>query len=80
MLLHDTCPLHYSPAAENLVPIRLDIEIDGHRFKDAFSWNPSGKILMKKSLFIPIYKPNLFEWGMVVWWVRFGDSLFGFWI
>ncbi|XXG84719.1 hypothetical protein AAC387_Pa10g2176 [Persea americana] len=29
------------PAAENLVPIRLDIEIDGHRFKDAFSWNPS---------------------------------------
>ncbi|KAJ8768089.1 hypothetical protein K2173_021029 [Erythroxylum novogranatense] len=29
------------PTAENLVPIRLDIEIDGHRFKDAFTWNPS---------------------------------------
>lgn len=34
---------HYrSPTAENLVPIRLDIEIDGQRFKDAFTWNPSG--------------------------------------
>ncbi|XP_034686777.1 chromatin structure-remodeling complex protein BSH isoform X2 [Vitis riparia] len=29
------------PTADNLVPIRLDIEIDGHRFKDAFTWNPS---------------------------------------
>ncbi|KAJ0980039.1 hypothetical protein J5N97_015513 [Dioscorea zingiberensis] len=28
------------PTAENLVPIRLDIEIDGQRFRDAFSWNP----------------------------------------
>ena len=30
------------PTADNLVPIRLDIEIDNHRFKDAFTWNPSG--------------------------------------
>ncbi|KAF3456471.1 hypothetical protein FNV43_RR01121 [Rhamnella rubrinervis] len=29
------------PTAENLVPIRLDIEVDGQRFKDAFTWNPS---------------------------------------
>ncbi|KAG5575469.1 hypothetical protein H5410_055603, partial [Solanum commersonii] len=29
------------PTAENLVPIRLDIEIDGKRFKDAFTWNAS---------------------------------------
>ncbi|XP_061361567.1 chromatin structure-remodeling complex protein BSH isoform X2 [Gastrolobium bilobum] len=28
------------PTAENLVPIRLDIEIDGQRYKDAFTWNP----------------------------------------
>ncbi|KAE8702555.1 Chromatin structure-remodeling complex protein BSH [Hibiscus syriacus] len=28
------------PAAENLVPIRLDIEVDGQRYKDAFTWNP----------------------------------------
>ncbi|KAF7837616.1 chromatin structure-remodeling complex protein BSH [Senna tora] len=29
------------PTADNLVPIRLDIEIDGQRYKDAFTWNPS---------------------------------------
>ncbi|WMV54080.1 hypothetical protein MTR67_047465 [Solanum verrucosum] len=29
------------PTTENLVPIRLDIEIDGKRFKDAFTWNAS---------------------------------------
>ncbi|XP_010312801.1 chromatin structure-remodeling complex protein BSH-like isoform X2 [Solanum lycopersicum] len=29
------------PTAENLVPIRLDIEIDGKKFKDAFTWNAS---------------------------------------
>lgn len=29
------------PTSDNLVPIRLDIEIDGQRFKDAFTWNPS---------------------------------------
>ncbi|VFQ91079.1 unnamed protein product [Cuscuta campestris] len=29
------------PTADNLVPIRLDIEIDGQRLRDAFIWNPS---------------------------------------
>lgn len=29
------------PTADNLVPIRLDIEIEGQRFRDAFIWNPS---------------------------------------
>ncbi|XVF26800.1 hypothetical protein REPUB_Repub14bG0050200 [Reevesia pubescens] len=28
------------PTAENLVPIRLDIEVDGQHYKDAFTWNP----------------------------------------
>ncbi|PON64829.1 SNF5/SMARCB1/INI [Trema orientale] len=28
------------PTAQNLVPIRLDIEVDGQRFRDAFTWNP----------------------------------------
>ncbi|GAV63382.1 SNF5 domain-containing protein [Cephalotus follicularis] len=28
------------PTADNLVPIRLDIEFDGQRYKDAFTWNP----------------------------------------
>ncbi|MED6178196.1 hypothetical protein PIB30_105281, partial [Stylosanthes scabra] len=29
------------PTSKNLVPIRLDIEIDSQRYKDAFTWNPS---------------------------------------
>ncbi|EPS70579.1 hypothetical protein M569_04181, partial [Genlisea aurea] len=29
------------PTADNLVPIRLDIEIDGLKHRDAFLWNPS---------------------------------------
>ncbi|KAK4795714.1 hypothetical protein SAY86_028040 [Trapa natans] len=29
-----------SRTKDNLVPIRLDIEIDGQHFKDAFTWNP----------------------------------------
>ncbi|RXH80028.1 hypothetical protein DVH24_041175 [Malus domestica] len=29
------------PTAQNLVPIRLDLDIDGQRFKDCFTWNPS---------------------------------------
>eukprot|EP00243_Klebsormidium_subtile_P001376 TRINITY_DN12378_c0_g1_i2.p1 TRINITY_DN12378_c0_g1~~TRINITY_DN12378_c0_g1_i2.p1 ORF type:complete len:255 (+),score=62.69 TRINITY_DN12378_c0_g1_i2:415-1179(+) len=27
------------PTSENLVPIRIDIEVDGRRLKDAFSWH-----------------------------------------
>ncbi|XP_020267508.1 chromatin structure-remodeling complex protein BSH isoform X2 [Asparagus officinalis] len=27
------------PTADNLVPIRLDMELDGQRLKDAFTWN-----------------------------------------
>ncbi|KAL8141445.1 hypothetical protein V2J09_014477 [Rumex salicifolius] len=29
------------PTAENLIPIRIEVEIDGQRYKDAFTWNPS---------------------------------------
>ncbi|KAI3980879.1 hypothetical protein MKX01_025444 [Papaver californicum] len=29
------------PTSEALIPIRLDIEIDGNRFKDSFTWNPT---------------------------------------
>ncbi|KAG0497942.1 hypothetical protein HPP92_002633 [Vanilla planifolia] len=29
------------PTAENLVPVRLDIDIEGQRLKDCFTWNPS---------------------------------------
>ncbi|KAI4378979.1 hypothetical protein MLD38_016391 [Melastoma candidum] len=27
--------------ADNLVPVRLDIEIDGQRYRDGFTWNPA---------------------------------------
>nr|GMC84206.1 chromatin structure-remodeling complex protein BSH-like [Ipomoea batatas]GMC90219.1 chromatin structure-remodeling complex protein BSH-like [Ipomoea batatas] len=33
--------MNNSPTNDNLVPIRLDIEIDGQRLRDAFTWNPS---------------------------------------
>ncbi|KAI5572334.1 hypothetical protein POPTR_010G004100v4 [Populus trichocarpa] len=29
------------PTRENLVPIRLDIELEEQRYKDAFTWNPT---------------------------------------
>lgn len=49
-----------SPTSDNLVPIRLDIEINGQRFKDAFTWNPNGNNLTCQlcklfSLFIPCH-------------------------
>jgi hypothetical protein len=31
------------PTAENLVPIRIDIEVEGKRLKDAFLWHADGK-------------------------------------
>lgn len=30
---------------EVLVPIRLDMEIDGQKLRDAFTWNMNGMIL-----------------------------------
>ncbi|XP_020584242.1 chromatin structure-remodeling complex protein BSH isoform X2 [Phalaenopsis equestris] len=29
------------PTAENLIPVRLDIENEGQHYKDSFTWNPS---------------------------------------
>lgn len=29
------------PTSENLIPIRIDLEVEGQRFKDAFTWNPN---------------------------------------
>ena len=28
---------------EELIPIRLDIEIDGQKLRDSFTWNKNGK-------------------------------------
>ncbi|KAF3787366.1 Chromatin structure-remodeling complex protein, partial [Nymphaea thermarum] len=33
--------LEYRPTSENLVPIRVDVEVEGQRFKDTFTWNPT---------------------------------------
>ncbi|XP_008439009.1 chromatin structure-remodeling complex protein BSH isoform X2 [Cucumis melo] len=52
---HSKAPFKFRiPTAENLVPIRLDIEIDGQRFKDAFTWNPSGQDMYTGEKIIPI--------------------------
>lgn len=29
---------------EDLVPIRLDIEIDGQKLRDSFTWNKNGEL------------------------------------
>eukprot|EP00850_Spirogloea_muscicola_P019631 SM000195S05278 [mRNA] locus=s195:125592:128755:+ [translate_table: standard] len=31
------------PTVDNSLPVRVDAEFDGRRFRDAFTWNPSGK-------------------------------------
>lgn len=41
---HDPAVIHENAAqAEALVPIRLDMEIDGQKLRDAFTWNMNGK-------------------------------------
>lgn len=33
---------------EELVPIRLDIDIEGQKLRDCFTWNKNGKLLENK--------------------------------
>lgn len=41
---HDPAVIHENAAqVEALVPIRLDMEIDGQKLRDAFTWNMNGK-------------------------------------
>ena len=35
-------PPRRRPTRDNLVPIRVDLEVDGQRYRDAFTWNPRG--------------------------------------
>lgn len=43
---HDPAVIHENAAqVEALVPIRLDMEIDGQKLRDAFTWNMNGKYL-----------------------------------
>ena len=42
---HDMAAVHEAAALpEDLVPIRLDIEIDGQKLRDSFTWNKNGKL------------------------------------
>ena len=41
---HDMAAIHEQAAKpEVLVPIRLDIDIDGQKLRDTFTWNKNGK-------------------------------------
>lgn len=43
---HDPAVIHENAAqVEALVPIRLDMEIDGQKLRDAFTWNMNGKLV-----------------------------------
>jgi len=37
-------PPRRRPTRDNLVPIRVDLEVDGQRYRDAFTWNPRGSL------------------------------------
>lgn len=54
-----------SPTSDNLVPIRLDIEIDGQRFKDAFTWNPAGEYVW---IFLPFLRETHRNLRILSWW------------
>lgn len=48
---HDPAVIHENASqAEVLVPIRLDMEIDGQKLRDAFTWNMNGKAANRKSV------------------------------
>ncbi|CAH1230661.1 SWI/SNF-related matrix-associated actin-dependent regulator of chromatin subfamily B member 1-like isoform X1 [Branchiostoma lanceolatum] len=43
---HDPSIIHENAAqAEVLIPIRLDMEIDGHKLRDTFTWNKNEQII-----------------------------------
>lgn len=44
---HDMAAIHEAASQpEVLVPIRLDIDIDGQKLRDTFTWNKSGKCMI----------------------------------
>jgi hypothetical protein len=40
---------HGRPSAENLIPIRIDVEFENRRVKDAFTWNVDGMLVFNWS-------------------------------
>uniref|UniRef100_A0A672SF21 SWI/SNF related, matrix associated, actin dependent regulator of chromatin, subfamily b, member 1b n=1 Tax=Sinocyclocheilus grahami TaxID=75366 RepID=A0A672SF21_SINGR len=56
---HDPAVIHENASqAEVLVPIRLDMEIDGQKLRDAFTWNMNEK-LMTPEMFAEILSDDL---------------------
>ena len=49
-----------STQTEVLVPVRLDMEIEGHKLRDTFTWNKNGKFLLVDLYFIIGYKLSSF--------------------
>lgn len=44
---HDPAVIHENATqSEVLVPIRLDMEIEGQKLRDAFTWNMNGNLLI----------------------------------
>lgn len=44
---HDPAVIHENATqSEVLVPIRLDMEIEGQKLRDAFTWNMNGNITL----------------------------------
>lgn len=45
---HDMAAIHEAAkASEVLIPIRLDIEIDGQKLRDTFTWNKNGETYLQ---------------------------------
>lgn len=48
---HDPAVIHENATqSEVLVPIRLDMEIEGQKLRDAFTWNMNGNVPSRKTL------------------------------
>lgn len=51
---HDPAVIHENATQpEVLVPIRLDMEIEGQKLRDAFTWNMNGSVLTSLFLMAP---------------------------
>lgn len=56
------------PTSQNLVPIRVDFEVEGQRFKDSFTWNPSGKSWILYVFFFIFVFFFFFKFGFLRSW------------
>lgn len=57
---HDPAVIHENATQpEVLVPIRLDMEIEGQKLRDAFTWNMNGSVLASLYLMKPA---GLLQW------------------